>query len=62
MAGLYEADFVRDDDEELDSELIRIEDGRMSLEAIVAICRKHGVRARIMANGKLIGEFVPTKK
>jgi len=59
MAGLYEARFASTDDPDLDAETTLLEDRQMTLDAVVAACRKYKVRARVIEDGVLVGEFVP---
>jgi hypothetical protein len=34
----------------------------MSSDAVVDLCGKHGVRARLIENGELVAEIVPAKE
>jgi len=58
-AKLYEVAFAATEDPELDAETIALEEKPLALDAILDVSRRYKVRARLIENGQVIGEFVP---
>lgn len=59
---LYTVAFDSTDDPAMNSELDRLKEQPMSSDAVVDLCGKHGVWARLIENGELVAEIVPAKE
>ena len=57
---LYAVAFAATDDPQLDAETIALEEHPMTLEGILEASRRYKVRARLIEDGQVIAEFVPT--
>ena len=57
---LLRAFYGSTDDTDLDAETTLLEDSPQTFEQIKATCRKYSVLARVIRDGKLIGEVTPT--
>jgi hypothetical protein len=58
----YAVAFDSTDNADIDSETTLLKDSPQTLDAILATCRKHGVRARVSEGDQLLAEIVPANE
>ncbi len=60
--GLYQAFYSSTDDADLDHETTLLEHHPQTPDEIIAACRKYQVKARVVEDGEVIGDFVPSQR